>query len=155
MIKQGFSLLLTVLIVSIILSLALGIGSIVLNQIKLSGTGRQSQIAFYAADAGAECALYWDFRNNSFAISTGPNTIVCAGKTIAGIGGGGYVYDKCQGTSQDDFVLSFENNSCAHICVRKEGENTKITSFGRDKTSDPNKCAATEGSIERGLEVNF
>lgn len=58
--KKGFVLAFSLLISSIVLALAFGIFNILLKQIVLTGSAKDSQIAFYAADAGAECALYWD-----------------------------------------------------------------------------------------------
>ena len=52
-------MLFTVLIVSIILSLAIGIANIGYKQSILSAIAKDSQIAFYAADAGMECALLY------------------------------------------------------------------------------------------------
>ncbi len=57
--EKGFVMLFTVLIVSIILSLAIGIANIGYKQSLLSSIGKDSQIAFYAADAGMECALLY------------------------------------------------------------------------------------------------
>ena len=50
----------SVLIVSITLAISLGVSNIIEGQIFLASTGRQSQAAFYAADAGMECAVYWE-----------------------------------------------------------------------------------------------
>ena len=47
--------MLSILVVSVILSVSLGIFDIMTKELKLSGLGRESQIAFYAADAGVEC----------------------------------------------------------------------------------------------------
>lgn len=58
--KKGFVLAFSLLISSIVLVLAFGIFNILLKQIILTGSAKDSQIAFYAADAGTECALYWD-----------------------------------------------------------------------------------------------
>lgn len=58
--QNGFVLAFSLLISSIVLALALGIFNILLKQIVLTSTAAESQVAFYAADAGAECALYWD-----------------------------------------------------------------------------------------------
>jgi hypothetical protein len=58
--KKGFVLAFSLLISSIVLALAFGIFNILLKQIVLTSSAKDSQIAFYAADAGAECALYWD-----------------------------------------------------------------------------------------------
>lgn len=58
--KKGFVLAFSLLLSSIVLALAFGIFNILLKQIVLTSSAKDSQIAFYAADAGAECALYWD-----------------------------------------------------------------------------------------------
>lgn len=58
--RKGFVLAFSLLISSIVLALAFGIFNILLKQIVLTASAKDSQIAFYAADAGAECALYWD-----------------------------------------------------------------------------------------------
>jgi predicted butyrate kinase (DUF1464 family) len=68
----------------------------------LSTFGRDSQYAFYAADAGAECALYLDFRD-AFAVDTFTHQPTCSmqivGEEVSGesvsdtdlvVGGRGY-----------------------------------------------------------------
>lgn len=147
--KNGFLLLLTVLIVSVILSLSLSVGNTVLNQIKLSGTGRESQIAFYAADAGAECALYWDLKQNAFSTTT-TSSITCVNGNFT-VGGSG----------ASNFVLNFDNNSCAKVKVEKSwnaatnSELTAIESLGRDKTGNPAQCSGTGRALERGIKLNY
>lgn len=56
--KNGFALLLTLVVVSVVLAIGLTLVDITLKQLTLSGTGRESEIAFHAAHAGAECAGY-------------------------------------------------------------------------------------------------
>jgi hypothetical protein len=68
--KKGFVLAFSLLISSIVLALAFGIFNILLKQIVLTGSAKDSQIAFYAADAGAECALYWDTHNSRTIINS-------------------------------------------------------------------------------------
>lgn len=136
--KNGFSLLLTVLIISIVLSVGLSAGSIVINQIKLSGTGRDSQIAFYAADAGIECALYWDIKEDAFA-PTKTSSITCAGNSFT-VGGP---------SGQSNFTLNFDNGSCADVSVKKNSEVVIIESLAK------NQCPPTERSVERGIEVTY
>lgn len=67
---RGFTLLLAALVASIVLALGSSVFLIARKQVTLSSLGRDSQFAFYAADTGAECALYWDIRYNLFATST-------------------------------------------------------------------------------------
>jgi hypothetical protein len=47
----------------LLLSLGLAIFNIIIKELIISSTIRDSQIAFSAADAGAECALYWDLEH--------------------------------------------------------------------------------------------
>ncbi len=58
--QKGFVALFTVLIVSVILAMAIGIASISLKEIVLSSSATEGSKAFYAADSGIECALYYD-----------------------------------------------------------------------------------------------
>lgn len=58
---RGFVLLYAVMTSTIVLAVGVSIISIALKQLSISTLGRESQYAFYAANTGAECALYWDF----------------------------------------------------------------------------------------------
>ena len=58
--KKGFTLLFAVLVSVLVLAIGTSMINIALKQIILSGSGRESQFAFYAANTGVECALYWD-----------------------------------------------------------------------------------------------
>ena len=56
--KGVISILLSVLILSIVSVITLGISFLMLQQIKMSGQVGHSVVAFYAAEAGAERCLY-------------------------------------------------------------------------------------------------
>jgi len=56
--KGAVSIVLAILLLSILLVIGLGISTLMLQQIKLSGQSSQSVVAFYAADSGAERCLY-------------------------------------------------------------------------------------------------
>ena len=58
--NKGFTLFVALVVSSLILSVSLSLSNIILKQLIFSHTGSESQLAFYAADSGAECALYWD-----------------------------------------------------------------------------------------------
>jgi len=75
--SRGFTLLLSVLIGSVLLALGYAIFNIVSKDIILSSSGRDSQFAFYAADSGIECALYWDYQGNAFATSSALTEVSC------------------------------------------------------------------------------
>jgi hypothetical protein len=61
--QAGFTLFVALIVSSLLLSIGLSLSNIILKQLIFSGSGRESQIAFYAADSGAECALYWDVKD--------------------------------------------------------------------------------------------
>lgn len=58
--RAGFTLIFAILIASLLAGIGMAITNLALKQISITSVGRESQIAFYAADSGAECALYWD-----------------------------------------------------------------------------------------------
>ena len=58
--ESGFVILFSILISTIILLMSAGIFRVAQKETILSSYSRESQIAFYAADAAVECALYWD-----------------------------------------------------------------------------------------------
>ena len=57
--QQGFALLLTLLVVTVLISVGVSILSLSISQVRLASNARDSEVAFHAANAGMECALYW------------------------------------------------------------------------------------------------
>jgi len=64
--RGGYALMLSIVVSSIVLSIGISLLNIVQKELILSATGRDSQFAFYAADAGLECVLYWDIAEQAF-----------------------------------------------------------------------------------------
>ncbi|OHA15300.1 MAG: hypothetical protein A3H57_01555 [Candidatus Taylorbacteria bacterium RIFCSPLOWO2_02_FULL_43_11] len=62
--KAGFSLLFAVLISAMLITIGAAMANLSLREFDLVATVRQSQKAFYAADAGVECALFYDLQGN-------------------------------------------------------------------------------------------
>jgi hypothetical protein len=77
--NRGFTLLLAVLISSVLVALGSAIYDIVSKEITLSSSGRESQFAFYSADTGIECALYWDLKQDAFATTSPLTAVSCGG----------------------------------------------------------------------------
>ena len=77
--QRGFTLLLAVLISSILIAIGSAIFNILSKEIILSSSGRESQFAFFAADTGIECALYWDTKQNAFATTSALTQVACGG----------------------------------------------------------------------------
>jgi hypothetical protein len=61
--ESGFVILFSILISTIILIMSAGIFRVAQKETILSSYSRESQKAFYAADGGVECAIFWDISN--------------------------------------------------------------------------------------------
>lgn len=58
--SSGFTLLIAVIFMSVMLAIGVAFASLGYKQVLLAASTAQSQHAFYAADAALECALYYD-----------------------------------------------------------------------------------------------
>lgn len=64
--RDGFALLFSVLVSSLLLTIGLSILNVALKELAISTASRQSIYAFYAADSGREYALYTDTKSVNF-----------------------------------------------------------------------------------------
>lgn len=62
-VSGGFTLLIAVLTTTIVLAVGTAIFNITIKELELSSLSRESQYALQAADAGIECVLYWNLRD--------------------------------------------------------------------------------------------
>lgn len=84
--QRGFTLLISVIFMSVMLSFGLTLGALGYKQQILASSAIESQYAFYAADAALECALYADQQLNLFAYTKydgHPKNLTCGGDTVA------------------------------------------------------------------------
>lgn len=58
--RAGFAVLFAALVGALALAIGLAVFNITVRELILSSQARESQAAFYSADAGMECGLYWD-----------------------------------------------------------------------------------------------
>jgi len=168
--SRGFTLLLAALVASIVLALGTSIFQIAQKEFSLSAMGRDSQFAFYAADTGAECALYWDIRYKYFGTSTPPaapapfcdeQSLIASGNTdITG-------RPPPRGASEDDSVLfpytmSFTiapNDRCASVVIEKtldpssHAPRTLVRSSGF--STDCASVATSPRALQRSVELHY
>lgn len=62
--NKGFTLLLAIITTSILLLVSFVVVNIALKQLIIGQANQQSQYAFYNADSGSECAIYWDLQKS-------------------------------------------------------------------------------------------
>jgi len=151
---RGFTLLLAVLISGVTLSIGIAIFNITFKEIRLSSAGRESQFAFYAADSGAECALFHDWRNEAFGSGAASSfNITCADDSLE-------VTKTDVSATIDEFdfrmILDQVNSRyCADVKVRKEEVSTdviKTTVISRGT----NVCVVQSNRrVERAIELVY
>ena len=128
------------------------------RQFLLTSLGSESHIAFYNADSGLECAMYWDVKNgpvSAFSTTTA-GSVNCNGQTVTSgsqtvstvptqpslIGGGGGV------SPTSIFQLSL-TKGCVIVTVTKNPDTTtQIQSRGYNSCSGTNR-------YERGIKVQY
>ena len=149
----GFTLFIAITITGLLLLVGLAISSIALKEIVLSTTGRESQIAFFAANSGIECALYWDQKQYSqhiFATSTLSVQIKCGNNDMSVIKS-----NVTQTSVKNDFEFSVTNNSYVHVTVEKDinaSKNTVIESRGYNTAIGD---TTNQRKLERAIEVKY
>ena len=143
--KHGFALLLSIFVINVVLLVSLGVSGVVINEFKLSGVGRESQIAFYAADAGIECFFYWEIKHpgladSAFGYYETPPTIKCAGNS--------FIIPADSDGPYGPYNLNLSNNSCAQIKVTKSVFTT-VESRGYNTACD----STSSFKVERAIRV--
>ncbi len=138
--KNGFILLLTLLTMTSVLMVALGIFDIILRENRIGVLSRDSQVALNAADGGLECAFYWDIKEGDISTTT-TSSISCANQSFT-VGG----------SSLFSFNVNFTNGSCASITIDKTNwPFTKVDSRGYNTGCTDN----TPRKLERGMRAIY
>lgn len=150
--RRGFVLPFSVLLAGILLSIGLAIFSITLKELILSSVGRDSQIAFFAADAGAECALYWDLRHPNFSTSifdtytTGTST----SGTTDPIGFGAVSSSGVTNASTLTYAHTIRSNNNRMLVVGVEAESTSANGCVVSSVTYGGVPLTSVGSVQAG-----
>jgi hypothetical protein len=142
--QEGFTLLIAIITTGTLLLVAAGIMSLAVRSSVIYSAARESQYAFYAADTGVECALYWDVQNPSgftaFSTSTS-SQITCNSQTM-----------NAGGSQSSEFEFNFAPDPyCAKVVVTKPSDgSTTIESFGYNSCDSSNTKR-----VERAVKVTY
>lgn len=159
--QEGYTLLVAALMGAFLLSVSFSIVTLTAKEVRLAASTRDSQLAFYAADIGIECGIYWDIKYSggasAFATSSSSNEpssgINCSQNDIAV----GWVVTKTGGAATTTFMLDLgvlgdNGDLCAEVIVAKtnNGSNTKIESRGRNSCDTGNSRR-----VERAIRITY
>lgn len=143
-------MLFTVVIISIILALALGIADVTFKQTILSELARDSQLAFYQADSGVECGLYYDLSVGQFPpktqVTTVPNQITCGNNTAS--------FVPLQ-SNTDYFVYAEDVGNQKNPCFVITFDKTNYPTKSSVSTRGYSTCASNTKQVERALNVTY
>ena len=160
--KRGFTLLIAVIFMSVVLALGLALSSLGYKQEVLASSAIESQYAFYAADAGLECGLYANDQQGLFDYASynpsSPPSLLCDGRaaTASNICYNGAA---CPNRLEVLERVSLDNGTrCADITVSKPANSagtTYVFSQGYDVSctvvANPNGARFSS----RGIEARF
>ena len=171
--KRGFTVFFAMLVGGLALSIGLAIFELTVRELELSGTATQSQYAIYAADTGAECALYWDFKcdigpcastGSAFATSSASamplSGVTCNGIDIAATALAAspptWPLAATASAATTTFTITFAPQPyCVQVTVEKSGNpsRTTVTSRGYNAACPP--AASGVPRLERVLQVSY
>jgi hypothetical protein len=135
--NRGFVLLFAVTLAALLLSIALGVSSVALKEVKFSTSAKDTGNAFFAADTGAEQALYNDKSTvNLYGSAPGTWNFIISG-------------------------LGIDGKGCAKVNVTKDSPNppnirTTIISNGYNTGSaGAGICTPPSNAVERELQTTY
>jgi hypothetical protein len=146
--EKGFTILLAALVTSLVLTLGIAIFSVAQKQVVLSSLGRSSQYAFYAADTGAECALYWDVRYDYFSTTTPTVTPACDGTPLTFSGSAGAL----------PYTISYQfqpNGYCAQVTVTKSAADPKTIIHADGFSTACADISLSGRTLQRSVELSY
>ena len=154
--QEGYAILFTVVVVSVISLMAIGLSNASYKQLVLSSLAKDSHLAFYQSDTAAECALYAD---NKLDMSIPPGPWSCGVDAKAG---NDYILDVQPPDVSDpnttlyylkpDPMILTSNEPCFSIQITKD--NVNFTS--NIKARGYNVCDINNPRVlERLTEVDY
>jgi hypothetical protein len=78
--KKGFTILFAIVIVSVVVSIGISLSLLALKEFAFSNTLRESQFAYYAAETGTQCALYYLSSDPTSFTNNATQHIICNGE---------------------------------------------------------------------------
>lgn len=136
--SRGFIMLYTALVVSLLLAVTASMASIAFKRTQLSITNEASQNAFYAAESGLECGIYWDRNEDAFEDN---EVIECAGETPT---------VSTAPTSVWSFTIPFDNDTCADVTIDRRGANSVLV-----ESRGYNNCGSGSRRFQRGVSARY
>lgn len=176
-VKNGFVIIIALIVSVIVLTVGIGIISITLKDYIFSGIVSESHKAFYASDTGLECAFYYDIQGTTFPFPTPPpvppdtvdtfdtfpptlsnQPIVCAGESVVPISTCNTSSSRRYCTSsfsvsanvcaRAEITYNLDHNNSASLADDREWVSVRSWGYNTCDTSNPRR-------LERALELTY
>lgn len=136
---KGFVILFAVTLSAIILSIALGVANIAFREVKFGTNARDTNNAFFAADAGIEYVLFND-SNNDYTLDLNERTRVWDSIVVSGLGS--------------------DEESCAIVSITKDNSEdilvTETTIVSKGYNVGDGACESSNPDrVEREINVSY
>jgi len=142
--ESGITLYIALAVTGVLLLVMFAVINTSIKQLQFSSTANDSSKAFFAADSGTECALFWDVKSgsNPFATSTPLAPISCNGSSVNLTRSGATT------------TFSFTSDPCITVSVGKSYSNGSLKT--RVESKGYNTCDFTNARrVERAIEVSY
>lgn len=156
--QKGAVLLIAIVVSSVVLAVGFGVYNRVYKELLFASFWKQTQVAFAAADAGLECALYWDQHPLGGAVTHFPTPATTAPATKPfSCFGSNINWNLDVGSPAGNVATStFSNvviaNGCVDVTVAKDWNASTTAIFARGH----NTCSLSDPRrVERGLRVDY
>lgn len=146
--QRGFALLIALVLTSVVLALGMALLDIAYKQVVLASSAKNSQYAFYNADAALECALYYDQQQGAFFYNSSyGSSITCSNLAVTS-----FLATQNPGARTTTFsVPCVGGGTSADVTIIKDPTNkTAIYANGYSSCN-----AANPTRIERGLKAKY
>ena len=166
--QRGFTLLIALIFMSVMLSFGLALGSLGYKQQVLASNAIASQYAFYVADTALECALYADQQQGIFAYASydgNPKSMTCDQHMVDGVMVPNTVA-VVQSAPTVALLISTvrlpldSDTRCADVTVYKystpqDGLTTFLFSQGYDVSCTRVSSSDTVRFVSRGMSIHY
>ncbi|MCK5027488.1 MAG: VWA domain-containing protein [Candidatus Pacebacteria bacterium] len=157
--KKGFFILYAIIVINVLLIFTIGMVNLSIRERQLVRFGEGSEAAFFAAESGLECALFWDLRGAGVPSAFRYDPLLPSGEEIVCNGQKFQVGDVvpvgvdnvAENSIRVDYSSPENPNNFVDVTVRKEGASGAKTLVDVHGYSGSD----TGYSVERGLRVTY
>jgi len=157
--EKGISIIYAMLVSSVVLAVGTAVASIAAREVTLSSFSRESQAAYFAADAGINCALWYDLKLAGFPLgafsTTTTQTILCNGRSFLNMGGATpSTFTVCFSDSASTGMTdaSFRPSYSAVVTVSKTYVDDPVVN---DSDAPPTGCGVVNGGCDDYIETKI